>query len=206
MKVTRYESALPDGYRLVYSIDFKERRIALRFGVIGIAILAVTMLLCSLRLVGQPLRNFALSGAEFYIGYAVFFAAMVVYLVLHELTHGLFYKIFTGRKLTFGISLSCAYCGVPDVYLYRPYALIGALAPFVIFSGVFLGLLVYTYFLHPMAYLAAAFMLGMHLSGCLGDLYIAYLLLKMRTPALLMRDTGASQFFYLPTDKETSVC
>lgn len=198
MKATRYEAELPDGYRLVHSVNFKSKRTAMRFNLLALCVLALALLISSLFLIGRPLKAFALTGAQFYIGYGVFFVAMLVYLLLHELTHGLCYKLLTGKKLTYGISLSCAYCGVPDIYLYRRYALIAALAPFVVFTLVFIPLLIYTYYLHPMAYLGAAFMLGMHLGGCLGDLYISYLALRTRTPALLIRDTGAEQFFYLP--------
>ena len=41
---------------------------------------------------------------------------MVLYMVLHELTHGLFYKIFTHEKLKFGMTLTVAYCGIPRIY------------------------------------------------------------------------------------------
>ncbi len=198
MKATRYVAELPDGYRLVHSVNFKSKRTARRFNLLALCVLALTLLISSLFLIGRPLKTFALTGAQFYIGYGVFFASMLIYLVLHELTHGLCYKLFTGQRLTYGISLSCAFCGVPNVYVYRRYALIAVLAPFVLFTLVFIPLLIYTYYLHPMAYLAAAFMLGMHLGGCFGDLYISYLALRMRTPTLLIRDTGAEQFFYLP--------
>ena len=201
MNPKRYETTLPEGYRLAHAINFRTRRTTMRFGLLSLAILALTMLLSSLAILGQPARNFALTGTEFYVGYAVFFVSMVVYLVLHELTHGLFYKIFTGRKLTYGISLSCAYCGVPDVYLYRRCAICAALAPFLLFNVVFAILLAYLYTVHPLAYLGGAFMLGMHLGGCIGDLYVTYLALKWRTPALLIRDTGAEQFFYLPKNE-----
>ena len=53
----------------------------------------------------------------------IFIAAMLLYIVLHELTHGIAYKLTTGRKLTFGFTLSVAYCGVPDIYVYRKAAM-----------------------------------------------------------------------------------
>ncbi|MCQ2122483.1 MAG: DUF3267 domain-containing protein, partial [Fibrobacter sp.] len=61
-------------------------------------------------------------------------AVMLVYIVLHELVHGAVYKLLTGQKLTFGFKASVAYCGVPDIYVYRRTALAALLAPFVVFD------------------------------------------------------------------------
>ena len=44
----------------------------------------------------------------------------------------------------------------------------------------------------------AAFLLGLHIGGCTGDLYDTYLyLFKFRSPDTLMRDTGPKQTFYI---------
>ena len=126
----------------------------------------------------------------------ILLAVMILYLVLHELTHGAAYKLLTGRRLTFGVSLTAAYCGVPDVYVYRKTALISLLAPFVVFDLVFVLL---TLLLpDPWYRLDAALMLALHVGGCSGDLYDTFLYLtKFRDPATLMRDTGPKQTFYV---------
>ena len=202
MKGKRYESQLPEGYRLVRAVNLKARRTATALSLISILILVLTMLTASLFLIGRPMREFLhLTAPQFYIGYGVFFVSMLLYFLLHELTHGLCYKIFTGRKLTYAISLRSVYSGVPDVYLYRPYALITALAPLALFSCVFIPLLIYVYYQHALAYLAVAFMLGMHLGACAADVYVCILALGTREARLLIRDTGTEQFFYLPHSK-----
>ena len=115
--------------------------------------------------------------------------------------HGAAYKLLTGSKLTFGITLSVAFCGVPDIYVIRRTALISLLAPFTLFGALFAGLTAWLYFANPLYCVAAVVLLGLHFGGCVGDLYTAALLIfRLRDSRLLMRDTGPEQFFYLPAD------
>ena len=122
--------------------------------------------------------------------------AMLLYIILHELVHGIAYKLTTRCKLTFGLTLTVAYCGVPEIYVYRKTALISLLAPFLLFLPVF-GTPI---FLLENAWdkIYAAFLLGLHIGGCTGDLYDTYLyLFKFRSPDTLMRDIGPKQTFYI---------
>ena len=73
------------------------------------------------------------------------------------------------------------------------------LAPFVVFDLVFGALAVWFFFLHPIFYLGALVLLGLHVGGCCGDLYVTLLFLfRYRDPNTLMRDTGPEQTFYIP--------
>ena len=138
------------------------------------------------------------------VAYAVFFGAMIGYVVLHELVHGIAYKTLTGEKLTFGLSWSCAFCGVPNIYTYRKTAMISVIAPFAVFTVLLLPLLVLLYFISPLYFLIVAFIFGLHAGGCSGDLYVLYLLaVKFKDKRVLMRDTGPEQFFYVP-DEDSS--
>ena len=117
-----------------------------------------------------------------------------MYVILHELTHGLVYKIMTKQKLTFGISLSCAFCGVPKIFVTRKTALFSILAPFVVYSLIFLPILI----LIPanMICLAILLVFGTHTSGCVGDLYGTIVLASLKGE-LLMNDTGPKQTFFV---------
>ena len=68
----------------------------------------------------------------------VFVVSMVIYLVLHELTHGVGFLIFTREKLKFGMTLTVAFCGVPNAYVKKWPAVITTLLPFTVYSIVFL--------------------------------------------------------------------
>ena len=50
----------------------------------------------------------------------------------------------------------------------------------------------------------AALLLALHLGGCIGDLYDAWLyLFRFRDPATLMQDTGPKQTFYVKEPGDT---
>ncbi|MCQ2399101.1 MAG: DUF3267 domain-containing protein, partial [Clostridia bacterium] len=131
-----------------------------------------------------------------------FTIAIIAYLVLHELVHGVAYKALTHEKLTFGLSWSCAFCGVPDVYVSRKTALVSLLAPFVVFSVLFLSGATVAYLVgDPIAFLYLGILFAIHFGGCVGDLWMTVLLsFRFRDKRLYMRDTGPEQFLYLPND------
>ena len=138
-----------------------------------------------------------------FAGLFVWLISMLAYIVLHELTHGLAYKALTKEKLAFGMSWSCASCGVPDIFTYRKTTMISVLAPFVVFTVVLLPLTVWLYFVNPLAYLGSAFLLGLHLGGCSGDLFVFGLLVcKFKDKRTLVRDTGPQQYFFVPENEE----
>ncbi|MBO7150409.1 MAG: DUF3267 domain-containing protein [Clostridia bacterium] len=121
------------------------------------------------------------------------------YIALHELTHGAAYKLTTGEKLTYGLKWSCAFCGVPHIFVYRKAAIFALAAPLTLFTVLLAPLSIWLYFVNPFAFLVSAFVLGSHLGGCCGDIYMLCLLLfKYRQKELLVKDTGPEQFLYLP--------
>ena len=133
------------------------------------------------------------------IAVVVFLASLVLYLVLHELVHGAVYKALTHQKLTFGFTLTVAFCGVPDVYTSRKTALLSLLAPFVTFSILLIPLTLWFYSFNRLYYLLSGILFSVHFGGCVGDLYMTCLLLfKYKEQRTLMNDTGPKQTIYLP--------
>ena len=187
-----FEAQLPAGYRAAFTIDAADKKTGLRLNIVAGIIMAV--MIAAAFLIIRPGSFFANTSPFHFI---ILGGSMVLYLVLHELTHGAAYKLLTGQKLTYGFTSTVAYCGVPDIYVYRRASLIALLAPFVVFTLVFGGL---TLLLpQPIDQLFAAIALAMHVGGCAGDLYDTGLyLLRCRDPRTLMRDTGPKQTFYLP--------
>ena len=199
-----FERELPIGYKQALYINAKNAKFGIVFNLIALAVLALVMAaaILSLYLSGNlSIDIFKVGRIKFIIAYFVFFASMLVYIVLHELVHGIAYKAMTGEKLTFGLSWSCAFCGVPNIYTYRKTALIAVLAPFAVFTVLFIPAVIILYFFSPLYYLIFAFIFGLHLGGCSGDLYVTFLLLtKFRSKKALMRDTGPEQYFYVPQE------
>lgn len=191
-----FERELPEGYSEVYSIDAADKKIGLR---LNIAALAVSLILLLIPLVWMGVPRFASGHMLLFI--VLLLGSIIVYLVLHELVHGIAYKLLTHEKLTFGLTATVAYCGVPDIYVYRRAAMISLLAPFTVFGILFLlGTIV---FWSSLAGYIFGILFAVHCGGCAGDLYDTFLYLtRFRNPKTLMRDTGPKQTFYLPEPEE----
>lgn len=186
---------LPEEYVLDKVIDAKEdMKIKVIFTVGSFIIFAVVLAF----FLPYLIDNYPVDGQlnDRYNAALTLMLSMVVYVVLHELTHGVFYKIFTREKLTFGLTLTVAYCGVPNLYLKKVPALVSALAPFVVFSIVFgVPLLFITNY---WTYVILAALFSLHFSGCIGDLYVSILLIfKYKGKDVLVNDTGPKQTFYI---------
>ncbi|MBQ8772173.1 MAG: DUF3267 domain-containing protein [Clostridia bacterium] len=197
-----YELELPQGYKEAQVIDAKDTKFGVIMNLVALAVmvLAVTIGCLILKPTWEQLEQ-DVTSKGFIWHMLIFLLAMVVYIVLHELVHGAAYKLLTKQKLTFGLTLTVAYCGVPNIYVYRKAALISLLAPFVVFLPVFTALI----FVVSLTFdkLLACYMLGMHIGGCSGDLYDTILyLFKYKSPKTLMRDTGPKQTFYVPIDEQ----
>ncbi len=187
-----FEETLPEGYKLVKTVDVKDKKTVIIMNVA--AALVAAALIAAAFFIFDPFADF--HGEHFLLRELVLIVSMLVYIVAHELTHGAAYKLLTHRKLTFGMTLSVAFCGVPDIYVYRTAALIALLAPFTVFTVLF-GLLI---FLMPGNFdkFLASLLFAVHFSGCVGDLNDTFLyLFRFRDKTTLMNDTGPKQTFYV---------
>lgn len=196
-KKKTFARALPQGYRIATQIDAKSPTTGTILSLASLvlaALVAIPLLLPLFRDMERLGSSLVTDGKLFAL---TFLPGMLLYLVLHELTHGAVYKLFTKEKLTFGISWSCAFCGVPHIYTYRKTALWAVLAPFVLFTALFLPALALSYSI-PALYFSLAFIFVVHFSGCVGDLYVAFLLLfRFRDSRTLMNDTGPCMTFFV---------
>ena len=189
-----WEAALPEGYRAAYTIDAKNTKVGVVMNLVGgvLTVALAALLILAIRPQGF-FENYSLLRNLWALG------ALAVYIVLHELVHGAAYQLLTRQKLTFGLSLTVAYCGVPQIWVYRRTALIALLAPFTVFTLLFGGLILLVPDVWDKTYLAV--LLALHIGGCVGDLYDTFLYLtRFRDPRTLMQDTGPMQTFYLPED------
>lgn len=194
----RFETVLPEGYVPVYTLDAADKRVGLRLNAAALVVMALVAAIGWWGIRPTELAaHYSLWHSLLLIG------GMLLYLVLHELLHGAAYKLLTRRRLTFGMTATVAFCGVPDIYVYRRTALIALLTPFAVFIPVFLL---------PACLCAQAWdrfgcvvLLAIHLGGCVGDLYDAGLYwLRFRRPDTLMQDTGPKQTFYVKGAESTT--
>lgn len=184
----RFYKELPEGYKVYKVIDAKNTKTILWFNIISLLMFFVAIIPFIL------LKQVQFSGLQLVIPFFLIIVfGMIIYIILHELTHGIVYKFYTKQKLTFGLTLFVAYCGVPNIYVNKKVALTSVLAPFVLYSIILIPILI----LIPanLIYLGLLLIFGVHFSGCVGDLYVTYILLKSKGK-ILMNDTGPKQTFY----------
>ncbi len=196
MKKSNFENTLPTGYKTALHIDARDKKTGLVLNLTALAAMAVTAALLFLPLIlGEKLEF--IKDADPLI-YFLFLPIYISYIILHELTHGAAYKLMTGEKLTFGITLTVAFCGVPDIYVYRKASIFSAAAPLVLFTVIFGGLTAAFYFISIPIYLVFALVFAAHLGGCAGDIYLISLLtFKYKNNDTLIRDTGPEQNIYI---------
>ena len=202
MEGKTFERELPSGYRIATVMDASKGSFAVVFTLISFLFLIIGIAAVALPFAFAPTDTdvtLILPGAIL-MGMIVFF----VYIVLHELVHGAAYKRLTREKLTYGFTLTCAYCGVPKIFTYRRTALIAVLAPFVLFTLILIPALIFAYHVSFALYMVLGFVFAMHFSGCSGDVYVAALLLfKYRDSRVLMNDTGPRMALFVPCESPT---
>ncbi len=189
-----FYTELPAGYAEVLLYDANDRRFRTLTGPASffVSLLAAAGLFGAR--IGFSLDGFTMTWQWTYLWHILtVLGAVLVYTTVHELTHGLVYVLFTHRKPVFGFAGTFAYCGVPGVYLKRPVAVLSVLAPFVLYTVLFVALLLTL----PMGVMWFVLLIVFmdHFGGCFADLY-AFVQMMRQSPALLVLDSGREQRFY----------
>ncbi len=201
-KSKNYENSVPQDYVLVKYVDAKnDKKQMIVYTLLSfvplLIILPVLILIarfCNGYNVYDGLQsNFGL------IAILIACGVLIIYVVLHELVHGITYKIFTGAKLTFGLTLTVAFCGVPEIYVRKKASIAALVMPFLVFSVIFIALTIGLWFVSPLYGIISGGVLSVHLGGCVGDLHWTLMYLtKFKHCNTLMRDTGPTQWLYIP--------
>ncbi len=190
-----FEETLPEGYTEAFVVDANDKKSSLK---IRIASLIVTVVLINVFFFAYVLPRIS----EFKDGFGFtvlkivcFIISYILYIILHELTHGAVYKIFTKKKLSFDFKPSAASCGVPDIYVYRITSLFSLFAPLTLFSIIFAVL--FFVISDPLSKALILLLFTLHISGCSGDIYsIGLFLFRFKDQKTLRKDTGPKQIYY----------
>jgi len=181
---------LPKGYRLVREVDLmKDKKLALW---INLAALLVCVPLVAVRLLLHPAAVASVSLPGLLVKAGITLAGIVGYIILHELTHGLFIRLYCGEKAEYGFNGLYAYAGKKNAcFDKRSYCVI-ALSPVVLWGVVLLVLNL----LLPAAWFWPVYLIQiLNLSGAVGDAYVFFVLSKMPGDVLI-NDDGVSMRFY----------
>jgi len=199
-----FERELPDGYRQAAYINVKKASTGIVLNLLALVPLIIAPVVAGAMVADRFSEDFLAIPNLIAVMLKVLVMGVLIwgYIVLHELVHALVYRITTGEKPTFGITWSAAFCGVPNIFVYRRAALVSVLAPFVLFTVIFSALSAWLYYVDAVSFILSALLWGVHVGGCVGDLLVTgVFLFKVRSKTALLRDTGPEQTFYEPIEK-----
>lgn len=179
------------GYKECTKIDLvKNKKEALLVNIYGIIIMVVMAVFIPLLIMGGIIE-FNME-TTFPLSFIVLLISLILYIPLHEIVHGIVLKKYTDEKLSFGWKLVYAYCGSKEAVVDRKEYYAVALAPLLVFSVVFISLMV----LNPSLSFVWYVMELMNVSGSVGDIYVSIKLRKEKSRDILITDSGTDMSFW----------
>ena len=127
----------------------------------------------------------------YWLRFGILLAAIVVYMVLHELVHGIAMRLCGTKKIKYGFTGMYAFAGSEDYYYKKPYIFI-ALAPVVLW-GVVLAIITP---LVPEQWFWVVYMIQVtNISGAAGDLFVTVKFSRF-SDSILVKDYGVGMSVY----------
>ncbi|MGL6198076.1 MAG: DUF3267 domain-containing protein [Lachnospiraceae bacterium] len=183
--------SLPDNYKLECCISM-EKNLKLTVGLnIGGLLLLIPFIIGMFFLLPKGEFSFTIG----FFPLILLCAGIVFILLLHELVHGFFFKVYSKGKVRYGFKRFYAYACSPDYYFRKNEYIIIGLAPFIILNLLMVLMLL---FVKGALFYVLYIILAVHFVGCIGDLYVVIKLIKYK-PETLIRDTGDKMEFYTQT-------
>ena len=185
---------LPEDYGEIYSLNLqKDKRTAIIVNLLALAIAAVMAV--SMNFFVPVTSFFDMSGGivRYFLRLAALIVLMVLYMVLHELVHGIAMKLCGTKRVKYGFTGLYAFAGREDYYDKKSYIFI-ALAPIVLWGTV----LAAVNFFVPTEWFWIVYMIQLiNISGAAGDLFAAVKFSRM-PKNILIQDSGVSmRVFYI---------
>lgn len=185
---------LPHGYRELLAVDLQNNK-KLAVGV-NLAAAVIAVLMCvpaHFHVPFSTLFDMEAGLLAYCLRFGVLVVAMVAYILLHELVHGITMRAFGCRRVKYGFTGLYAFAGSDAYFAKIPYLVI-ALAPVVVW-GIVLGVLCACV---PPAWFWVAYLVQiMNISGAAGDFYVTGKFLRMPRD-ILVQDRGVDMTVYAP--------
>ena len=183
---------LPENYTQIFSVDLQKNKkkavlVNVLAGVIGLA-MAVPM-----HFYVPIFTLFDLSAGlpAYTVRFAVLLGGVIVYMVLHEMVHGIAMKAFGTKKVKYGFTGMYAFAGSDDYYDRKSYIII-ALAPVIVWGIV----LAVVNMLVPEEWFWVVYLVQIsNISGAAGDLYVTAKFSRL-PKNILVRDWGVRMAVY----------
>jgi hypothetical protein len=122
----------------------------------------------------------------------LFLIGFVVFILLHELVHGAFFWIYSRSRPRFGFRGGYAYAAAPGWFFPPRQYLVIALAPLVLLSILGMVLVVVV---PAGALVAILFVMTANAAGAVGDMWIAFMVIRERRK-IVIEDLGDGMNFY----------
>lgn len=185
---------LPEDYGEIYSLNLqKDKRTAIIVNLLALAIAAVMAV--SMNFFVPVTSVFDMSGGivRYFLRLAALIVLMALYMVLHEMVHGIAMKLCGTKRVKYGFTGLYAFAGSEDYYDKKSYIFI-ALAPIVLWGTV----LAAVNFFVPTEWFWIVYMIQLiNISGAAGDLFAAVKFSRM-PKNILIQDSGVSmRVFYI---------
>ncbi len=185
-------NVLPENYTLKLAVDLqKDKKSALLVNSLALLIAALMVVPAAFLVPINRLFSFENGLLVYCLRFGALFISLIVYMVLHELTHGVFMKLCGTEKVKYGFKGLYAFAGSEDYYDKKSYIII-ALAPVVLLG---LLLLIINLFVSTEWFWVVYFLQVCNISGAAGDFYVTLRFCKMPKD-ILVHDNGTSMEVY----------
>ncbi len=178
--------SLPQGWTLKKTVDLqndKKKALLVNGCATVVAVLMAAVMHCFVPI--QTLFSGSDELSQYLIRMGILLGGMLVYLVLHEATHGLTMKACGAKNLSFGFTGLYAYCGSKTDYFDRFTYFLTALSPLIVWGAVFAALQLTL----PGEWFWIVWLWQItNVSGAAGDVYIVLYLSRLDRPFLVHDD------------------
>lgn len=183
---------LPEGYKEIFSVNLqKNKKMAVLLNLTAF-IVAVLMFLPANYFVSiSSLFDMSDGLLPYFIRFMSLIVMMLLYIILHELVHGITMKITGTQKVKYGFTGLYAFAGSDDYYDKKSYIII-ALAPIVVW-GILLA--VVNIFVPDSWFWVVYFVQIANISGAVGDVYVTAKFSRMPKD-ILVQDSGVGMTVY----------
>lgn len=183
---------LPEGYREIYAIDLqKDKKLALTVNILAVAIEIALAVPMHFAVPIFTLFSLEYGFKSYLLRFGVLAVLLLLYMVLHELVHGIAMKMCGTKKVRYGFTGLYAFAGSDDYYDKKSYIVI-ALAPVVIWGIVLLILNCVI----PVSYFWVVYFIQIaNISGAAGDFYVTWKFSRLPQD-ILVQDNGVSMTVY----------
>lgn len=183
---------LPENYKEIYSIDLqKDKKMSVLVNLLALVIAAILVVPMHFIVPISTLFSMESGMQNYWIRYGAMLALMVLYMILHELVHGIAMKLCGTKKVKYGFTGMYAFAGSKDYYEKKSYIFI-ALAPVVLW-GIVLAVINPVV---PVEWFWVVYLIQViNLSGAAGDLFVTVKFSRLPKD-ILVQDYGVGMKVY----------